>query len=206
MGIHDRTAHLLATALVTGAIAAMGLVTKPSLGQNSPQAVPDMNAQGAASQMHFLRAAPVLQHPRCLNCHTSQSFPRQGDDGHPHIMQVKRGQSDAGTAALPCASCHQKGNSASGVPGVEHWHLPPLRMAWEGLTVGEICRALTDPARGGMTPERLIEHMKTDHLVAWAWQPGPDLTGKPRSTPPLSQAEFVWLIEQWAASGAVCPS
>lgn len=178
----------------------------PLQGQAPPEPAPGMAARAAASRAYFMRAATVLQHPRCMNCHTAQNFPRQGEDGHPHIMQVRRGPSDSGTAALPCSTCHQKSNSASGVPGVEAWHLPPLRMAWEGLTIGEICRSLTDPAKGGMTPGRLIEHMATDHLVAWAWQPGPDLTGKPRSTPPLSHAEFVEVVGQWVETGAVCPS
>lgn len=191
----------IAAAVLAGGFAAEAFLAGPAQWEVLPGA-----RRRATSQAYFIQAAPVFQHPRCLNCHTAQSFPRQGDDGHPHIMQVKRGRSDAGTAALPCSSCHQKGNSLSGVPGVEPWHLPPLRMAWEGLTIGQICRALTDPAKGGMTPRKLIEHMRTDHLVAWAWQPGPDLTGKQRSTPPISQAEFVGLIEQWAASGAACPS
>lgn len=83
--------------------------------------------------------------------------------------------------------------------------MAPVRMGWEGLTIGEICRSLTDPAKGGMTPQKLIEHVATDHLIAWAWQPGIDLTGKPRSIPPVSHAEFGELIRYWVGSGAVCP-
>ncbi|PLP60361.1 hypothetical protein CYK37_04240 [Mesorhizobium loti] len=158
------------------------------------------------SLAYFDRIAPVLQHPRCMNCHTSTDFPRQGDDSHPHIMNVKRGAEDLGTAALQCSTCHQKANSASGVPGNEVWHLAPLRMAWEGLSAGDICRSLTDPAKGGMTYERLIAHMATDHLVAWAWQPGNDLAGKPRSTPLISHGDFGQLVRDWVASGAACPS
>ena len=86
----------------------------------------------ARSAVLFVRLAPVLQHPRCINCHISTDFPRQGDDGHRHIMQVRRGPADSGVAALPCRTCHQPQNSPAGVPGVEGWHLAPLRMAWEG--------------------------------------------------------------------------
>lgn len=157
------------------------------------------------SLAYFDRIAPVLQHPRCMNCHTSTDFPRQGDDGHPHIMSVKRGPQDSGMAALQCSTCHQKANSPSGVPGNEVWHLAPLRMAWEGLTPGAICRSLTDPAKGGMTYEKLVEHMASDPLVAWAWTPGTDLTGEPRSTPPVSHADFGQLVRDWVASGAACP-
>ncbi len=153
----------------------------------------------------FDRIAMVLQHPRCMNCHTSTDFPRQGDDAHPHIMQVKRGPADSGAAALPCSACHQKTNSSSGVPGSEVWHLAPLRMAWEGLTAGQICRSLTDPEKGGMTHKRLIEHLATDRLVAWAWTPGVDLTGEERSTPPISHADFGQSVRDWVANGAICP-
>lgn len=158
------------------------------------------------SLAYFDRIAPILQHPRCMNCHTSTDFPRQGDDSHPHIMRVKRGAENSGAPALQCTTCHQKTNSSSGVPGNEVWHLAPLRMAWEGLSAGDICRSLTDPAKGGMTYARLIEHMATDRLVAWAWQPGVDLSGKPRTTPPVSHADFGQLVGDWVASGAACPS
>ncbi|MGO1068898.1 hypothetical protein [Lysobacter sp. CA199] len=157
------------------------------------------------SLAHYARIATVLQHPRCMNCHTVTDFPRQGDDGHPHIMQVKRGPHDSGTPALQCTTCHQRTNSASGVPGNAVWHLAPLRMGWEGLSAGEICRSLTDPKRGGMTHERLIEHLATDPLVAWAWNPGVDLSGKLRSMPPISHADFGRLVRDWVASGAICP-
>jgi hypothetical protein len=38
----------------------------------------------AASLVSFERMATVLTSPRCLNCHTLTSFPRQGDDRHQH--------------------------------------------------------------------------------------------------------------------------
>jgi len=39
----------------------------------------------------FAAFVPVLRHPRCMNCHSQGDFPRQGDDGHPHTMNVRRG-------------------------------------------------------------------------------------------------------------------
>lgn len=197
----DRSLLMAAAAGLAVGLATAGLAVRPSQGQTAPAA-----AREAAAQAHFLRAATVLQHPRCMNCHTSTDFPRQGDGERRHIMQVRRGAADAGAPALPCSSCHQRQNGPSGVPGSEVWHLAPLRMAWEGLSAGAICRSLTDPARGGMTHEKLIEHLATDHLVAWAWDPGLDLAGRPRATPPLSHQDFVETIRQWVANGAACPS
>ena len=51
---------------------------------------------------------------------------------------------------LTCSTCHQEANQEeSGVPGAVHWHLAPLRMGWEGLSDGELCRALLDPFKNG---------------------------------------------------------
>ncbi len=34
------------------------------------------------------------------------------------------------------------------VPGDAHWRLAPRSMAWEGLTLGQICAQIKDPERG----------------------------------------------------------
>jgi len=44
-----------------------------------------------ASAAAFEAMLPVLHHPRCMNCHSAGDFPRQGDDSHPHAMNVRRG-------------------------------------------------------------------------------------------------------------------
>jgi len=147
--------------------------------------------------------ASVLMHPRCINCHQDQS-PRQGDARTVHQPLVVRGANDHGAPTLPCQSCHQTTNTAGGfVPGVADWHLAPLSMLWEGKTRTQICEQMKDPARNGgrRTGEQIIEHMKTDPLVLWAWNPG---TG--RALPPLSHEEFVEALETWVKAGMPCPS
>ena len=154
----------------------------------------------------FERLATVLQHPRCINCHSSTQFPRQGDDQHRHSMNVARGPADHGAAGLHCNTCHQLANqSVSGVPGAEDWHLAPLRMAWEGLSIGELCRAIKDPARGAMVPAQLVDHFNTP-FVLWAWAPGRDARGRVRSTPPMTHEEFIAATQEWIATGAACPA
>jgi hypothetical protein len=153
----------------------------------------------------FEKMATVLESPRCLNCHTATNYPRQSDDRHRHLMNVSRGPDDHGAPGFHCTTCHQAENqSASGVPGAPDWHLAPLRMAWEGLSVGELCRALSDPEHGDMKPEKLVSHFNTK-LVEWAWKPGNDIHGQPRTTPPVSHDAFVSLARQWIAGGAKCP-
>lgn len=140
-----------------------------------------------------------------MNCHTSTGFPRQGDDRHRHTMNVSRGADGHGAAGLRCGTCHQSANqAASGVPGAPDWHLAPLSMAWEGLTPAQLCRVLFDPGKGGLKPAGLAAHLETS-FVRWAWSPGTDAHGRPRSTPPISHRAFVALARRWVATGAVCP-
>ena len=140
-----------------------------------------------------------------MNCHRGEPFPRQGDDEHRHTPDVARGPNDTGVAGLHCSACHQVENqAASGVPGAPDWHLAPVRMAWQGLSAGDLCRALQDPARGAMSPEQLLAHFNTG-LVEWAWAPGTDRTGKERTPPPVSRDEFIALTKAWIDAGAVCP-
>ena len=189
--------RMRATAL---ACVALGVTAVCSV---SAQQAGDKAAQSADL---FRQMATVLEHPRCMNCHTRDLFPHQGDDGHRHSVNVARGPSDHGAAGLHCSTCHQATNQrASGVPGAPDWHLAPLRMAWEGLSVGELCRALSDPKRGGMKPEQLAAHFETS-LVAWAWSPGTDAHGRARTPPPLAHDKFIAVTRQWVESGAVCPS
>ena len=110
-----------------------------------------------------------------MNCHPIGDFPRQTDDRHRHRMLVARGADDRGTPAMRCTTCHQSVNTADGrVPGAPHWHLAPRSMGWEGLSDGDLCRAVKDPKRnGGRSIEATVKHMTTDALVQWAWNPGP---------------------------------
>jgi hypothetical protein len=153
----------------------------------------------------FMQMAPVLQSPRCMNCHTSTDFPRQGDDRHRHLMLVVRGPHDHGSPALHCQTCHHDtNNTETGVPGAPDWRLAPLSMAWEGLSAAQICQVMFDPKRGGLQPDKFVAHIETP-LVQWAWDPGTDLDGHTRATPPVPRDEFLQLAREWVLSGTKCP-
>lgn len=162
-------------------------------------------AASASSAPLFQQMFVVFEHPRCMNCHTGEAFPRQGDDRHRHIMNVMRGPAGNGAAGLHCSTCHQSMNqAASGVPGANDWHLAPARMAWTGLGPGQLCRALRDPAKGAMSPDQMLAHFATG-LVRWGWDPGTNARGRVRSTPPMSYSAFIGLTKRWIDSGATCP-
>lgn len=151
----------------------------------------------------FTEAGRVLQHPRCLNCHPRGDRPTQGLDLHPHEPMVVRGKDGHGAIGLPCTACHQAFNfEPSRVPGHPLWHLAPPEMAWQGLTLGQLCTQLKDPARnGGRTLAQIEEHMAEDTLVGWAWRPGGG-----REPAPGTQAGFGALIAAWIETGASCPA
>ncbi|KCZ90520.1 hypothetical protein HHI_13315 [Hyphomonas hirschiana VP5] len=149
----------------------------------------------------FEEAGRVIRHPRCMNCHPRTDRPTQTDAMRPHLPWVAAGQDGGGGPTLRCASCHNADNfEPSGVPGNPGWRLAPLNMGWQGLTLGEICRQIQDPERGGMARDELLHHMREDSLVGWAWHPGGG-----RTPAPGSQDAFGSLIEAWIATGALCP-
>lgn len=177
----------------------------------------------------------VFTHPRCINCHTTNDdppttkqtvrYPRQTDSRHPHIYGVLAGSSnqvtpapELGSAITRCDSCHgDSNNKATGVPGAKPppgqtgWQLAPLSDAWEtspnvpmdGAVLCEKIReyAIENPKKGGDT---LHEHLNT-FLVEWAFEPGDNLYGIPRSTPPLTLSELLAAVKLWKEGGRPCP-
>lgn len=145
----------------------------------------------------------VVTHPRCMNCHTSVGWPTQGDDQRKHAFNVVRGTDGMGAAGMKCSTCHQdKNQDAANVPGAKGWHMAPLSMGWTGLSPAALCKALIDPSKnGGRTGQKVIEHLKADPLVIWAWAPG----GK-RTVPPVSHQKFHEAAQNWVKLGAQCPT
>jgi len=150
----------------------------------------------------FEEAGKVILHPRCVNCHPAGDRPTQGMDFQPHQPPVRRGDDGFGAVGMRCTTCHQSKNFDAGrVPGHPTWHLAPIEMAWQGKTLGQICRQIQDPTRnGGHSLDQIVTHMADDSLVGWAWQPGAG-----REPAPGTQASFGALIRAWAATGAACP-
>lgn len=150
----------------------------------------------------FREAGRVIQHPRCMNCHPRGDRPNQTEAMRPHLPLVRRGPDGGGEPVLRCATCHHGRNfDAAGIPGNPKWRLAPIEMAWEGKSLGAICRQLLDPARAHRNRAELLHHMAEDELVGWAWHPGGN-----RAPAPGTQAEFGALIRAWLETGARCPA
>jgi hypothetical protein len=186
---------------VTLTLIVSGLIATALVGQ-TPRASND--ASRAAGVAAFEALAPALRHPRCLVCHSTGDFPRQGDNLHPHLMDVKRGPYGIGAAPVQCSTCHQDHN-LEGMhmpPGAPGWHLPAPDnpMIWQGLTNRQLCELLVDPKRnGGRDARGIEEHMNTP-LVLWGWHPG-----EGRVPVPMREKSFLKAVHVWTSAGAPCP-
>lgn len=192
-------AALLAAAFWT---LAMPAAPKPAAKPAPPSAG---KKRDDAARAAFLAAVPVFTHPRCLNCHAAGDFPRQGDDSRVHAQNVRRGADGRGVLTQKCGSCHMSHNlpEAHLPPGAPGWKLPPAAtpMVWERKSPGEICRQLKDSSQNGRRPlAQIVQHVQTNALVKWGWDPGPG-----RAPVPGTQADFAKNIAAWAAAGGACP-
>ncbi len=160
----------------------------------------------AKASAAFNEASKVFFSARCSNCHPAGDIPTQGDSMTPHMMGVTRGPEGKGVYELQCATCHQEMNleGESMPPGAPNWHMPPAhqKMAFQGLTAGQLCRQLKDPTKnkGRKTAKESVEHVKSDPLVLWAWAPG-----QGRTAPPMSHADLVKKLNEWVDNGGACP-
>lgn len=172
----------------------------------APEAFAGIADRTERSRALFEEIGKVVTHPRCVNCHPRGDTPLQGDAMTPHQPPVRRGAADFGVAGMHCNTCHGAENvafvgAAGSIPGHQPWMLAPREQAWEGKSLGEICRQLKDPARNGdRTLAELHEHMAEDGLVGWGWHPG-----EGRTPAPGSQQQLGALVQAWIDSGAACP-
>jgi len=197
--MNTKLAYLLLSSLLVG----MVLVFANAEAETNSPKPEESEIEGTP----FDKMMAVLTHKRCVNCHPSSDYPRQGEDSHIHNFGVQRGEDNHGTPALRCETCHQhENNNFSGVPGAPEWSLAPRSMAWEGLTRVEIAKSMLDPERnGGRTLEETVHHLTEHELVLWAWEPGVDASGNPREKPPVPKDEYIKAVKAWAAAGAVIP-
>ena len=174
------------------------------LAMRAPAEGPVAQRDPVAAAAAFEALAPALRNPRCMNCHSTGDYPRQGNDSHRHTMDIRRGPDGDGVNAVKCSTCHQDHNTAGAhtPPGAADWHLPSpaMPMIWEGLTDRQLCELLKDPKQNGnRTVSQIVEHMSTP-LVLWGWHPGDG-----RTPIPMPQQEFLAKVTAWATNGATCP-
>jgi hypothetical protein len=196
------TLAALSISMLTAYAAAQGTSGKDAPGLAAPQSFDAIADQTARSAAMFSELGRVLTHPRCVNCHPAGDRPSQGDRPRLHQPPVARGADGHGLPAMRCSSCHKDANfDPARMPGHPEWHLAPREMAWEGMSVAQICEQIKDPARnGGRKLDQLVHHIGEDTLVGWAWHPGVG-----RTPAPGTQKQAGALVEAWISTGAACP-
>jgi hypothetical protein len=200
--LHLLTRSSLATLIAAGFAAALWFSL--SLGAAELPVPKAVSAASADDGALFTAFVTVLRHPRCMNCHSQGDFPRQGDDSHPHSMNVRRGPVGMGVTAEKCSTCHQDHNLAGThlPPGAPGWHLPSpaMPMIWQGLTDAQLCESIKDTKQNrGRNLNQVVEHLTEDKLVMWGWNPG-----EGRTPVPMPHDEFSAKVKQWQAAGAPC--
>ena len=161
---------------------------------------PDHLKDSVVSKAAFMKVYDVLQSPRCMNCHPAGDIPLVGDASEEHGQGVTRGKKGNN-----CGSCHMDEfiDGVSMAPAAPNWRMPPanMKMIFQGRTPRQLAAQLLDSATNGKkTTADLIDHVKKDGLVLYAWKPG---DGK--KLPPLTHAEFVKQFELWISTGAYLP-
>jgi hypothetical protein len=193
---------ILAIAITIG-LSAFNDKTLPSISSATEKADPSVLPDKEKSLKAFSTILTVLKSPRCINCHPTADIPRQGDAQRMHPFGVSRGVANIGGAVQKCGTCHHSENNVySNVPGAPHWSVAPKTMGWFGLPDNEIAKRLLDKTQnGGRTPQDLVEHMSSDSLVLWAWNPG-----EGRSKPPVELEEWRTVLKEWLDNGAAIPT
>ncbi len=198
-----------AACLIAAGLLAPLPATAQEAGLKPVSAFDAIEDEAARSVAIFEETGRVLQHPRCVNCHPVGDRPLQNAGMTQHKPPVVRGQGGMGAPGMMCTTCHGPANveivaqaeGISSIPGNPAWHLAPVEMAWEGKSLGEICRQIKDPElNGGKTLAELVDHMAHDDLVGWGWAPG-----EGREPVPGTQEDFGALYQAWADTGAHCP-
>jgi hypothetical protein len=175
-------------------------------GLKSPSEFNSISNATQRSKAIFTEIGRLLTNSRCMNCHPAGDHPLQGNDEHEHMPPVWRGET--GHLATDCSGCHTERNftlheaaSYQSIPGHPRWGVAPLSMAWQGKSLGEICRQLKDvKLNGGRDLALLQEHIARDDLVGWAWNPG-----EGREPAPGTQEAAGQLVQAWIETGAQCP-
>ena len=160
----------------------------------------------------LLKMQAVFNHVRCVNCHTEQGRPIQfdGEKRRFHNMYVHREGPELGQK---CSSCHRSTNSTlpGGPPGGASWGMPSKAKALNGkLTPQELCRMLMNPKinffesgpreklNKPRTVHEIVEHLSSDALVKWAWEPGGS-----RVAAPGTHEEFIQAVKTWVENAEI---
>lgn len=162
-----RIACLIGIAMVM----ATGAFAKPLEGS-----CPLSPAQADKAMKAFAAMKPVLQHPRCINCHgVFADLKTNPDTKHPG-KQIGPNES--------CTDCHEQAGDV--------WEIPPPELFFTARSDTDLCTQFKLKRTG----QRFFDHIKKDPriLLGFEGKRGQDLEPKP---PPVSHDDFVKMAKDW---------
>jgi hypothetical protein len=164
-------------------IAAAGAQEMPS-----EKACPLTKAEAQGAARAFSAMLPVLQHPRCLNCHGGFADMHENiDTDHPGgMVELPMSLTDRKDR---CIGCHDLAK-----PG--EWHLPEPHMFFTRGSIA-ICRGFQSV--GAATGRDLFEHLRTDRLIELGFEGRRADRALTASPPGLARDPFNDLARQWLA-------
>jgi hypothetical protein len=157
-------------------------------GQTCPLSKRDAATAAAA----FAGLLPVLQHPRCINCHgVFADLQENRATKHPGRF-VPAGMSVSGD---DCVGCHDLG--AIPTPDGMAWRLPPPHMFFTQDPVS-ICKRFR--STGAATGADFLNHLFSDAAIGLGFAGKKGQSDLPAEPPPMSRDAFLALAEQWVAA------
>lgn len=135
--------------------------------------------------MAFRALKPVMQHPRCINCHgvygdLFENRATAHPGGHIPLDFFQK-------PTIPCGECHEGATNV--------WELAPGKMFFTNKNDADLCFRLKQKGNG----IELLNHFAEDPRILLAFQ-GKRGHNVPAAPPPISHDEFLKRAEAWVAA------
>lgn len=160
-------------------------------------------AEQTEAVKRFDALMPVIQHPRCVNCHGGIDFFSAGYEdlhGGGAVEMVDREVKGPDGSIIAhrrpdfatCASCHDAQTR-------RRWEIPApmLNVNFAGRTAAQICEQMK---RHSQNPGTLILHIEKDELIRLGFEGRRGFTSLSRLPPPMTAEGFNAKVAAWVES------
>ncbi len=160
----------------------------PALAQGQTACpLPKARAEQAASAFNALN--PVLQHPRCANCHGAYAdLSDNPQTKHPGGFIPRDNFGKLKNPEQECVNCHDLGG--------KEWLLSPEQFFFVGRTDADVCKGFRSKGSG----VNLLNHIDGDKLIQLGFQGKKAHSDKPANPPPQDKEQFLKLAEAWVTA------
>jgi hypothetical protein len=136
--------------------------------------------------------APVMRHPRCIECH-SFHYPGGFGTGGQHTGGNSNGLNNG------CSGCHDQDIGLSQTGGIIDWRSPTVLQGDFDFR-NKTTQQLYDQVVNSSVPD-IVTHLKDDDRIFWAIELGIDPNLSNMGDVPITKAQWDVLVDAWAAGG-----